>query len=697
MKLLLDLTKEYGLVLDGGGARGAYQIGAWKALREAGVHINAVAGTSVGALNGALICMGDLEKAEKIWSEMTFSRVMDVDDAWMERLFQGEQRLADILPEIRRILAEGGVDVTPLRRLIHETVDEKKIRESGIEFCMTTFSLSEFRKLELSISDIPEGRLEDFLLARAYLIGFRNEKMEGRRYLDGGLADNVPVAPLVERGYKDIIEIRIYGPGREPRVKLPEDAEIYRIGPRVRLGSILEFDGRRSRQNMKIGYYDAKRMLYGLEGIIYYIDQEYSDEWYERRMRDVSELEKAELAFRLKIAPGYTDKEIYLAVLEASAKQLQVPKYRIYTVDELRKLVQERYEILADSLELPGFIHTFTDIERNRAMNLKGRNFLTLKDFTPEEITYLIDLAADLKEKKKNGVPVDHYKGKNIALLFEKDSTRTRCAFEVAAHDMGMGTTYLGPTGSQMGKKESIEDTARVLGRMFDGIEYRGFGQEIVEELAQYAGVPVWNGLTNEYHPTQMLADMLTIRENFGKLKGLKLVYMGDARYNMGNSLMVACSKLGLDFVACTTKDYFPNEELVETCRGYAAESGATITLTEDVKEGTKDADVIYTDVWVSMGEPDEVWEKRIRELSPYKVTKEVMENAKDTAIFLHCLPAFHDLKTKIGKEMGERFGILDMEVTDEVFESEQSKVFDEAENRMHTIKAVMVATLGEF
>ena len=697
MKLLLDLTKEYGLVLDGGGARGAYQIGAWKALREAGVHINAVAGTSVGALNGALICMGDLEKAEKIWSEMTFSRVMDVDDAWMERLFQGEQRLADILPEIRRILAEGGVDVTPLRRLIHETVDEKKIRESGIEFCMTTFSLSEFRKLELSISDIPDGRLEDFLLASAYLIGFRNEKLEGRRYLDGGLADNVPVAPLVERGYKDIIEIRIYGPGREPRVKLPEDAEIYRIGPRVRLGSILEFDGRRSRQNMKIGYYDAKRMLYGLEGIIYYIDQEYSDEWYERRMRDVSELEKAELAFRLKIAPGYTDKEIYLAVLEASAKQLQVPKYRIYTVDELRKLVQERYEMLADSLELPGFIHTFTDIERNRAMNLKGRNFLTLKDFTPEEITYLIDLAADLKEKKKNGVPVDHYKGKNIALLFEKDSTRTRCAFEVAAHDMGMGTTYLGPTGSQMGKKESIEDTARVLGRMFDGIEYRGFGQDIVEELAQYAGVPVWNGLTNEYHPTQMLADMLTIRENFGKLKGLKLVYMGDARYNMGNSLMVACSKLGLDFVACTTKDYFPNEELVETCRGYAAESGATITLTEDVKEGTKDADVIYTDVWVSMGEPDEVWENRIRELSPYKVTKEVMENAKDTAIFLHCLPAFHDLKTKIGKEMGERFGILDMEVTDEVFESEQSKVFDEAENRMHTIKAVMVATLGEF
>ena len=330
-------------------------------------------------------------------------------------------------------------------------------------------------------------------------------------------------------------------------------------------------------------------------------------------------------------------------------------------------------------------------------MDLKGRSFLTLKDFTPEEILYLIDLAADLKEKKKNGVPIDYYKGKNIALIFEKNSTRTRCAFEVAAHDMGMGCTYLGQTGSQIGKKESIEDTARVLGRMFDGIEYRGYGQALVEDLAKYSGVPVWNGLTNEYHPTQMLADMLTIRENFGTLKGLKLVYIGDARYNMGNSLMVACSKLGMHFVACTTKEYFPNEELVETCKAYAAESGATITLTEDVKEGTKDADIIYTDVWVSMGEPDEVWEKRIQALSPYKVTKEVMENAGEKAIFLHCLPAFHDLKTTIGKEIGERFGITEMEVTDEVFESAQSKVFDEAENRMHTIKAVMVATLGEF
>lgn len=329
-------------------------------------------------------------------------------------------------------------------------------------------------------------------------------------------------------------------------------------------------------------------------------------------------------------------------------------------------------------------------------MNLKGRNFLTLKDYTPEEITYLLDLAADLKAKKKQGIPVDTLRGKNVALIFEKTSTRTRCSFEVAAHDLGMGSTYLDPKSSQIGKKESIADTARVLGRMFEGIEYRGYGQEIVEELAKYAGVPVWNGLTNEYHPTQMLADLLTIREHFGELKGKKLVYMGDARYNMGNSLMIACAKMGMHFTACTTKKYFPNEELVVLCREYAAASGGTITLTEDVMEGTKGADVIYTDVWVSMGEPDEVWEERIAELMPYKVTADVMRNAGEQAIFLHCLPAFHDLKTQIGKEMGERFHLTDMEVTDEVFESAQSKVFDEAENRMHTIKAVMLATLGE-
>lgn len=328
-------------------------------------------------------------------------------------------------------------------------------------------------------------------------------------------------------------------------------------------------------------------------------------------------------------------------------------------------------------------------------MDLKGRNFLTLKDFSQDEILYFLDLAAQLKEKKKKGISVDTLRGKNVALIFEKTSTRTRCAFEVAAHDLGMGTTYLDPAGSQIGKKESIEDTARVLGRMFEGIEYRGFGQEIVEELARYAGVPVWNGLTNEYHPTQMLADMLTIREHLGHLEGVKLVYMGDARYNMGNSLMIACAKLGMHFVACAPKKYFPNAQLVAECEEYAKESGASITLTEDVTEGTKDADVIYTDVWVSMGEPEEVWEERIRDLTPYKVTDQVMKNAGSQAIFLHCLPAFHDWNTKIGKEMGERFGIRDMEVTDEVFESAQSVVFDEAENRMHTIKAVMAATLG--
>lgn len=328
-------------------------------------------------------------------------------------------------------------------------------------------------------------------------------------------------------------------------------------------------------------------------------------------------------------------------------------------------------------------------------MNLKGRNFLTLKDFTSDEITYLIDLAADLKAKKKAGELHEYYKGKNIALIFEKTSTRTRCAFEVAAHDLGMGSTYLDPSGSQIGKKESIADTARVLGRMYDGIEYRGFGQEIVEDLAKYAGVPVWNGLTNEYHPTQMLADMLTIRENFGHLEGIRLVYMGDARYNMGNSLMILCAKMGMDFVACAPKKYFPNQELVEECKKFAQESGGSITLTEDVMEGTKGADVVTTDVWVSMGEPDAVWEERIRDLTPYKVTEEVMKNAGDQAIFLHCLPSFHDLETEIGKEMGKKYNLTEMEVTDQVFESPQSVVFDEAENRMHTIKAVMAATLG--
>jgi ornithine carbamoyltransferase len=327
-------------------------------------------------------------------------------------------------------------------------------------------------------------------------------------------------------------------------------------------------------------------------------------------------------------------------------------------------------------------------------MDLKGRNFLKLLDYTPEEIQYLLDLAAELKEKKKKGIPMDTLRGKNVALIFEKTSTRTRCSFEVAAHDLGMGSTYLDPSGSQIGKKESIADTARVLGRMYEGIEYRGYGQEIVEELAKYAGVPVWNGLTNEFHPTQILADLLTIREHFGNLD-VKVVYMGDARYNMGNSWMVGCAKMGMNFTACAPKKYWPSQELVDECQAIATQTGAKITLEDDVEKAVKGADVIYTDVWVSMGEPDEVWAERIKDLYPYQVNKKVMELAGKQAIFMHCLPAFHDLGTKIGKEISAKFGIDAMEVTDEVFESAQSVVFDEAENRMHTIKAVMAATLG--
>lgn len=330
-------------------------------------------------------------------------------------------------------------------------------------------------------------------------------------------------------------------------------------------------------------------------------------------------------------------------------------------------------------------------------MDLKGRSFLKLLDFTPEEISYMLDVAADLKDKKKRGIPVDSLRGKNVALIFEKTSTRTRCAFEVAAHDLGMGTTYLDPAGSQIGKKESIADTARVLGRMFEGIEYRGYGQEIVEELAKHAGVPVWNGLTNEFHPTQMLADLLTIREHFGRVKGIKLTYMGDARYNMGNSLMVACAKMGMHFTACTDKKYFPGEELVKTCREIAEENGGSIRLTEDVPEGVTGADVVYTDVWVSMGEPEQIWEERLHDLAPYQVNAKAMELAGKDAVFMHCLPAFHDHETEIGKEIGEKYGMAELEVTDEVFESPQSIVFDEAENRMHTIKAVMAVTLSHY
>ena len=326
--------------------------------------------------------------------------------------------------------------------------------------------------------------------------------------------------------------------------------------------------------------------------------------------------------------------------------------------------------------------------------SLKGKDFLKLLDFTSEEIEYLIDFAAELKAKKKAGIPHKLHEGKNVVLLFEKDSTRTRCAFEVAARDLGMGVTYLGPTGSQMGKKESIADTARVLAGMYEGIEYRGFGQSIVEELAEYSSVPVWNGLTNEFHPTQILADLLTIKERFGRLKGINFVYMGDARYNMGNSLMVGCAKMGMNFTACSPEKYFPDKALIAECEKVAKVSGATLKFDTDPMNATKNADVICTDVWVSMGEPTEVWAERIKDLSPYAVTKKIMDNADKDAIFMHCLPSFHDLNTVIGKEVGEKFGISSMEVTDEVFEGSQSVVFEEAENRMHTIKAVMAATL---
>ena len=328
------------------------------------------------------------------------------------------------------------------------------------------------------------------------------------------------------------------------------------------------------------------------------------------------------------------------------------------------------------------------------AVNLRGKSYLKLLDFTPAEIRYLLDLSKDFKSMKRSGVPHKYLDGKNIVLLFEKTSTRTRCSFEVAGRELGMGVTYLDPASSQMGKKESIPDTARVLGRMYDGIEYRGYSQQLVEELAKYSGVPVWNGLTDQFHPTQMLADLLTIEEKLGRLKGINFTYMGDARNNMGNSLMVACAKMGLNFTACAPKALFPAQELVDTCRAIAAENGCTVTLTEDVKEGTANADVIYTDIWVSMGEPEGVWAERISLLTPYQVNAAVMANARDTAIFMHCLPSFHDTRTTIGADIAKKFDISEMEVTDEVFESKQSVVFDEAENRMHTIKAVMYATL---
>lgn len=677
MKPVIDLSKEYGLVFDGGGARGAYQIGAWKALKEAGVKINAVAGTSVGALNGALVCMGDVDTAEDIWRKMTFSTVMDVDDAWMERLFRGETTIKEFLNEGWKKLKDGGIDIAPLRKLIHETVDENLIRTCGIEFALLTFSVSDFKELDLSVEDIPEGLLEDFLLASAYLIGFKNERLHGKKYIDGGVINNVPLNSLVKRGYENIIEVRIYGPGREPRVRMPEGSVKYEVAPRVKLGSIIEFSGKRSRQNLTIGYYDAKRTIYGLEGFIYYIEQTHGEEYYKELFDNLRELEKAEIALKLKLPLGFSDKELFMGMLEAAAKIFQIPKYQIYTDEQLYDIVYEKYVKMGGRLNLPRFVHVLAALREERTMNLKGRSLLTLKDYTSEEILYLLDLAADLKEKKKQGITGDSLKGKNIALIFEKPSTRTRCAFTVGAADEGGIPTYLSGYEIQLGHKESIEDTARVLGRMFDGIEFRGFKQEHVEALAKYSGVPVWNGLTDEYHPTQVLADLLTLREHFGYLRGLKFVYLGDGRNNMANSLMIGCGKVGVDFTMIAPQSLQPAERLTSLCKEYAEESGGSILVTDDVN-AVENADILYNDVWASMGEEEQAAE-RIRLLAPYQVNKELMKKTgKEETIFMHCLPAVK------GKE-----------VTEDVFESEASVVFEEAENRLHTIKAVMVATLG--
>lgn len=678
MKPVIDLTKEYGIVLEGGGAKGAYQIGAWKALVEAGVKINAVAGTSVGALNGALICMGDVDKAEKIWRDIKYSNVMDVNDVWMADAMAKERSLREIIPEVIRRISEGGVDIKPLKQLIRDNIDEKKIRESGIEFCLLTFSVSKMKEIDISINDIPEGMLGDFLLASAYLIGFKNEKLHGQTYLDGGMVNNVPTNSLIKRGYDDIIQIRIFGPGVKPRVKKTENTVIHEIAPTVKLGNIIAFEKKRSRLNMKIGYYDAKRMLYGLIGRIYYIEQTREKWYYEKILEQLSEIEKAEIAFILKLSLGYTDMDIYLAMLEASAKLLQVPKYQIYTVQRLEEKVVEKYHALDDKVNLPRFVHVLMNIRKGNDMNLKGRSFLTLKDFTPEEIMYLVDLAADLKEKKKQGITGNSLKGKNIALIFEKPSTRTRCAFTVGAQDEGGIPTYLSQHDIQLGYKESVKDTARVLGRMFDGIEFRGFKHEHVEQLAQYSGVPVWNGLTDEYHPTQILADFLTMKERFGEIKGLNFVYLGDGRNNMANSLMIGCAKVGVNFAIIAPEELWPEQELVELCKGYAREAGSTVTVTDSL-DAVEGADVLYTDVWCSMGEEDKTVE-RIALLHPYQINQALMDKTgKSETIFMHCLPA-----------------VKGNEVTEDVFEKYADVVFDEAENRLHTIKAVMVATLGE-
>ena len=410
----------------------------------------------------------------------------------------------------------------------------------------------------------------------------------------------------------------------------------------------------------------------------YYIEQNREEWYYSKILKALSERERAEMGFVLRLSRKCTEQEFYLAMLEASAKQLRVPKYQMYTVQELEQEVYQRYDKRKDKINLPRFVHVFMDIRKEQEMNLKGRHFLTLKDFTPEEILYLVDLAADLKAKKKQGITGDSLKGKNIALIFEKPSTRTRCAFTVGAQDEGGIPTYLSQHDIQLGYKESVKDTARVLGRMFDGIEFRGFKHEHVEQLAEYSGVPVWNGLTDEYHPTQILADLLTMKEHFGYLKGLNFVYLGDGRNNMANSLMIGCAKVGVNFAIIAPKELWPEEKLVTLCEGYAKESGATVTIT-DALDAVEGADVLYTDVWCSMGEEDKTVE-RIALLHPYQINQALMDRTgKENSIFMHCLPA-----------------VKGNEVTEDVFEKYADVVFDEAENRLHTIKAVMVATLGE-
>ncbi len=596
----------------------------------------------------------------------------------MERLFQKEVPMRELLKELMLRLRDGGIDVTPLKDLIHNVLDEDRIRSAGIDFSLLTFSLSDMKELDLTLDEIPEGLLADFLLASACLLGFKNEPLHGKTYLDGGVINNVPLNSLVKRGYRDIITVRIYGPGREPRVRLDEGTQVYEIAPRVHLGSIIEFQGKRSRQNLKIGYYDAKRMVYGLKGLIYYIDSDRDEEEYTTMLSNISEKTRKEIRAKLRLPHTATNETLYLAMLEASAKYFRIPKYQVYTENGLSELVHIQYAKRKEEPGLPGFIHILAGIREEKKMNLKGRSFLTLKDFTPDEIRYLVNLAAELKAKKKNGIKGHTLDGKNIALIFEKPSTRTRCAFTVAANDEGGLPTYLSGNEIQLGHKESVEDTARVLGRMFDGIEFRGFRHSHVELLAKYSGVPVWNGLTDDYHPTQVLADLLTIQEHFEYFEGLKFVYIGDGRNNMANSLMIGCAKVGIDFVLIAPSELWPMRSLVRTCQEYAEASGATITISDDTN-AVEGADVIYTDVWISMGEEEKTDERKAL-LHKYQVNRKLMQKTKkDTTIFMHCLPA-----------------VKGYEVTEDVFESPASVVFDEAENRLHTIKAVMVATLGK-